>query len=283
MTFWCAGFRNVTAAYGTNGLTEDHIAAFRAYGVARVLIAFDRDEAGERGAAEVAERLMKEGIACFRNTFPKGMDANDYALKVTPAARSLGVLIRKAEWLGQGKRPEPTSARAELETALAVPVTPVEEPSPLAADPIVADAVPEPVSASPLPAAAPVDTAQVAGEELVMVLGDRRYRVRGWRKPQSPEALKVNLLVHRPADPESRFHVDTLDLYAAKARAGFARVAGIELGESEDVLRHDLGRVLLKLEQMQDAELATALSVDDKPAMSAAERADAIALLKART
>ena len=135
---------------------------------------------------------------------------------------------------------------------------------------------------APLPSLPAADDATVKGEyELAMVLGDRRYRVRGWKKPLNPEALKVNLLVHRPADPDARFHVDTLDLYSAKARAGFVRAAGIELGEAEEVLKHDLGRVLLKLEEMQDAELATALSVDDRPAMSAAERADAMALLKA--
>jgi len=43
MTFWCAGFRNVTACYGTNGFIADHLAAFRGAGVKRVLIAFDRD------------------------------------------------------------------------------------------------------------------------------------------------------------------------------------------------------------------------------------------------
>jgi len=30
------------------------------------------------------------GIECFRVLFPKDMDANAYALKVTPAAKSLG-------------------------------------------------------------------------------------------------------------------------------------------------------------------------------------------------
>ncbi|MGC8486588.1 MAG: DNA primase, partial [Candidatus Baltobacteraceae bacterium] len=28
LTFWCAGFRNVTASYGVNGFTEDHRRAF---------------------------------------------------------------------------------------------------------------------------------------------------------------------------------------------------------------------------------------------------------------
>ena len=61
-----------------------------------------------------------------------------------------------------------------------------------------------------------------------------------------------------------RFHVDTLDLYSAKARAAFVKLAGIELGEAEDVLKHDLGRVLLKLEELQTAQLKAALDKDEK-------------------
>ncbi len=30
---------------------------------------------------------MESGVECFRVEFPKGMDANAYALKVTPAAK----------------------------------------------------------------------------------------------------------------------------------------------------------------------------------------------------
>lgn len=32
LTFWCAGYRNVTASYGVEGFTDDHFAAFRRYG-----------------------------------------------------------------------------------------------------------------------------------------------------------------------------------------------------------------------------------------------------------
>jgi len=295
MTFWVAGFRNVTAAYGTGGFTDDHLAAFRAHGVARVLIAFDRDEAGDKGAGAVAERLMQAGIAAFRILFPKGMDANAYALSVTPASRSLGLLIRKAEWLGNGRAPAITSAHDELAAAIGAAVKDRAAPSPfsvLAADPIVATAAPEPepqveptpepMIATPLPQAPVADAAEMrAGGELTLVLGDRRYRVRGWKKPLNPESLKVNLLVHRPTDPEGRFHVDTFDLYAAKARAAFVKAAGLELSESEDVLKHDLGRVLLKLEEAQEAEIAAALAPEDRPGMSADERAEAMALLTA--
>jgi len=38
LTFWVAGYRNVTASYGTNGFTADHRAAFQRHGTERVYI-----------------------------------------------------------------------------------------------------------------------------------------------------------------------------------------------------------------------------------------------------
>ena len=83
LTFWCAGYRNVTASYGVEGFTADHLAAFKQYGTERVLIAYDRDDAGERAAERLSEKLLSEGIDCYRIHFPQGMDANDYALHGT--------------------------------------------------------------------------------------------------------------------------------------------------------------------------------------------------------
>ncbi|MBP2847079.1 hypothetical protein J8655_16610, partial [Dickeya oryzae] len=48
MTFWCAGFRNVTTAYGANGFTADHLVALQYHGVKRVQIAYDRGAGGVR-------------------------------------------------------------------------------------------------------------------------------------------------------------------------------------------------------------------------------------------
>ena len=69
--------------------------------------------------------------------------------------------------------------------------------------------------------------------------------MRGLAKNLSYELLKVNLLASRG----DGFHVDTLDLYAARQRAVFIKQAAIEMGVKEEVIRHDLGRVLLKLEE----------------------------------
>ena len=105
LTFWCAGHRNVTTSYGVNGFTEEIKAAFRRHGTKKIYIAYDRDDAGERAAQKHAEELIATGIECFRVKFPKGQDANEFALKTRPPGKALGVFLNSAEWLGKGKRP----------------------------------------------------------------------------------------------------------------------------------------------------------------------------------
>ncbi len=284
LTFWCEGYRNVTSAYGIEGFTDDMLAAFKAHGTERVLIAYDRDEAGERGAAKVSALLQAAGIACFRIQFPKGMDANEYALKVTPATKSLGVVIRKAVWLGNGKPP------VRLESA-PHPAAP-ERPSILASEavPPLAAAVPlNPESRIPnpaLPASPAPETArdvpmEVKDKEITLTLGEgtgaRRYRVRGLQKNLAFDLLKINLLVTHG----ELFYVDTLDLYSMKQRQSYITHAAIELQLEEGILKTDLGRVLLALEQVQDDTIAQALQPEPAPQMDEAEQQAALALLRA--
>jgi DNA primase catalytic core len=285
LTFWCAGYRNVTAAYGVEGFTEDHLTAFNRHGTRRVLIAYDRDEAGERAAEKLAERLMAEGIGCWRIQFPKGMDANEYALKVTPSAKSLGLAIRKAQWMGRGAAP----ARAAeilpgVPAALEITNCDLKSEPQIDAEPAPPLAAREPIATEPALPATPVPpapaleiAAEVKDQEVVLVFGERRYRVRGLHKNLSYELLKVNVL----AACGERFHVDTLDLYHAKQRASFINQAAIELQLDEDILKADLGKVLLKLEQLQEEQIRKSLEPKplDTPPMSGQEREAALALL----
>jgi DNA primase catalytic core len=296
LTFWCAGFRNVTTAYGIEGFTDDHLAAFRKYGTERVLIAYDRDEAGDRAADKLAARLIADGIECWRVQFPKGMDANDYALKLAPSAKSLGLAIRKALWLGSGQapvRPEPSGPEPEVEgrdapasaraaSSLAALAAKEEIPNPDAA----AEAPPasEPLPASPLPSA---PAAQIAAEvreaEVVFRFGEnadaRCYRVRGLAKNLAYDVMKVNVLVERG----EAFHVDTFDLRAAKPKAAYTAQAAAELRIDEELLKADLRKVLRKLEELQEANIKGALEPKSAPTVAIAEpeREAAMALLRA--
>lgn len=289
LTFWCAGYRNVTAAYGIEGFTADHLAAFQRHGTERVLIAYDRDEAGDRAAEKLATQLNAAGLDCYRILFPKGMDANEYALKVTPAAKSLGLAIRKSVWLGKGE-PKPI-ATAVAEPPIPMTIEPAAKEILSASATLinaqVRDAAPVPsatlpgaaLPASPLPSVALPDALpQVQGEEIVIVLGDRRYRVRGLTKNLAFDVLlKVNVLVARG----DAFHVDTLDLYSVRARTAFITQAAAELNVKDDVIRHDLGQVLRQLESLQEQTIANTLQPKDStPAIPAEEQQEAMALLK---
>jgi DNA primase len=303
LTFWVAGHRNVTASYGVNGFTADHRAAFVQYGTERVYIAYDHDEAGNKAAAKLAEELIEMGIECFRVEFPKGIDANEYALKVKPAAKSLGVLINRAAWLGKGQRaaaPEPEFEPLPAETKAAAKEKKIEDdlPEPIAESIPTADApteeifslaaAPEPVAPiEPEPGpAAPAPTidvpVEIRGEDIFIQQGDRRYRIRGLHKNLSYELLKINVLVSgQTPHGESAFHVDTLDLYVARQRSVFTRQAAEELGLKEEVIRRDLGRVLMKLEELQDEQIKKALEPEKKEIeISPEERAQAMELLR---
>jgi len=312
LTFWCAGFRNVTAAYGVEGFTEDHWQALKRYGTERVYIAYDRDEAGDRAAEKLAAELMARGIECFRVVFPRGMDANAFSLKVTPAVQSLGLVLRQAVWMGKGVAPVTTEAPAEMTEQATAPAAaaasepeqeeqteamPIPAPPPAANEPPPPPAETEPESEPALLPAAPprlaparrpsaaeisslaaelsaavVTTPLVSpsvpkpastaaeprgsAEELIFQFVDRRWRIRGFSKNTSAEQLKINALVSREG---GGFHVDNLELYSARQRGVFQKLAADELGVEENLIKRDLGELLLKLETRQEEALRAAL------------------------
>ena len=150
------------------------------------------------------------------------------------------------------------------------------------AEPIIAEEAPQ---SPPLPSvlATTIDVpTEIKGEEIVIWQGDRRYRIRGLAKNMSYELLRVNVLAsHQNLRGESGFHVDTLDLYSARQRTLFIKQAAEEMSVKEEIIRRDLGRVLLKLEELQDEQIKKALEPrESEIAISAEERAAAMELLR---
>ena len=280
LTFWTHGFKNVTTAYGVEGFTEEILEALALAKVERVLIAFDRDEAGERGAAKAAERLMARGIECRRVLFPHNQDANEYARKVQPADKALSVLLNAAVWMGNGRAvPAAASSHASapapssLEVAakcLAAPA-PVTEP----VTPTMPNEAAKEKTPAQNPPAAPMILSQ--GEHWILTLDGREYRVGGLEKTLGSDGLKVSLRL-KSGD---RFHLDALDLARDGDRRRFIERAAEETGLHEDLLKRDMGRLLLGVEQVQ-AELARpADKIVPVVTLSEAERTEALAWLKA--
>ena len=318
LTFWVAGFRNVTAIYGVNNFTKDHRAAFERHGTRRVYIAYDRDDSGERAAQAHGAELMAMGLECFRVEFPKGMDANEYALKVTPAAKSLGVLLNRAAWLGKGSQPGPSVAVPVIVPEPTVEPMPAEEPAakkesmdeepgePMNEDvtdePAVEeesieteqDAEPEPdvlplaavvgeSPARPMPLSAPLEPhVKVVGAEVTVTMGPREYRVLGLEKNTSLGLMRVNVRVSGVnARGEWMYHGDTLDMELARQRSMFIKQAAHELGIKEEAIHREVGRLWTVLGDVQREQLGKLLEAPpDEALMTAEEQTAAMELLR---
>lgn len=302
LTFWAGGFRNVTCLFGTEGFTDELWEALKK--VQRVKLAYDADDAGERAAQRDAERFRAHGIEVFRVKFPHGMDANEYAQKVQPAAKSLVLLLNSAQWLGAGARP-PVQAQAAASpppeplkhvamvvdelTGEPLPIVDHESlttgvgwsPSPFVPAPyaeVVAQAsslvaasvsslpafaeatAAKPETAAkeekPQPTAPATPTLEQRGDAWFMEIEGREYRVAGLEKTLGTDALKVALRLRLGGPSGSdRFHLDSVDLCRDAERRRFIERAAEETGLTADLLKRDVARLLLAVEQAQ-AELA---------------------------
>lgn len=133
---------------------------------------------------------------------------------------------------------------------------------------------------APLQPAPPVEQAVVAGEDDIRLQrGPRSYRVRGLKHNLSAESLKITLRV----SCGDHLHLDTLDLYQARARYAFAKGAALALGVAEEVIAGDLSALVLALEPLQEQAIRGALKPDDEDetgGLSEADEAAGLALLR---
>jgi DNA primase len=284
LTFWCAGFRNVTCAYGVNGFTPAHWALIDECQPERVILCFDNDDAGNAAAAKLAEQLAAKGVRVLRAKLPPGKDVNDVARESKSAQGALAAVIETAPRTVAvpeqiAPTPEP-AAKEEKPTTPALPVfplaAPAAPPAAVAAEPAAKEEKPASESAPPgAVGAGDACPANGHADEATFTFGERAWRVRGVGKN-----LSLRLLVAPPAT-EARFHLDTLDLCNAKHRQNFVAQARDETGLSADILKRDLGQVLLKVEELQEQHIRETVAPQKKEVvLNDDEREAALALLR---
>ncbi|MFT5529150.1 MAG: DNA primase [Alteromonadaceae bacterium] len=299
MTFWRHGFTNVTTSYGTQGFTDEHLTLFKRLNIKTILIAYDNDEAGNTAANKLSEKLSLEGFELFRVEVPKNMDVNSYACNVMPAQKSLSLILRQAQWMGKKgeKKVQPSSLAASLKSPLEqvntdiIEIPPAKKPQENKPCNTVLDTPLNSVSPVPEAPNLTID-ATVNEQEITISLGERSYRIRGLERNTGLEQLKINLLVKQHSNHDvprtgnnseynEGFHVDTLDLYSSKARFSFIKQASLELNINAQLIKTELGKVLLKLEDIQTQQLVETLSTEPKAyVMNEDDKVQALALLK---
>ena len=329
LTFWIAGFRNVTATFGKSGFTDELYQKFIKSDTKRCYIGFDNDSKNDptdNAAMMAANRLMTQGIECFRIEYPlNANDTNAYAMMLKDGNGSahgpLQMLINKAEWLGKrreavGKHNDSQSESNVERASSAVSAAPSEasaresEPTAYSLPPKAFKSLPlfgsktsehltkDSANQTTYPAKMPEQsqgvkpeagantvlpqvsslTAQVSDNEILITIGNRNYRIRGLTKSSNTfDTMKINILVRKG----ETFFVDTIDLYSARNRTHFVKEACRELGLEEEVLKRDLGKILQKIELIQDEFATRALKAEAKKIdISDPDKAKALELLK---
>ena len=95
MTFWCAGLRNVTAAYGVQGFTDEMLEASATPVCSESISPLTRTRP-DRGAPRRAPSGPREGIECLRVELPAGW---------MPTSLRSRTRLRKRAWGGCWRRP----------------------------------------------------------------------------------------------------------------------------------------------------------------------------------
>jgi hypothetical protein len=242
------GMENATCIFGCQGFTDELFEAIRKANPEAIRLAYDGDESGGKAAKRDAERLQSLGISVYRVRFPLGEDVN--SLTVNQGAEALKKAIRSAQWLGAGARPSTSSF-------LAASMVAVEEAA-------KEKKVPE---------------LRNVGEQHELLLGDRRYRVSNLHHNAGLDALKITL---RLWVEETRFHVDQLDLCKDADRRRFCERAAQECRLETELIKRDLGKLLLACEGAQDARLQVDIETEeDAVSLDPEEQKEALELLKA--
>lgn len=252
---WSAGLRNVIPVYGVTGLTEEIIAHLVECRVKRVVLLLDADDAGRAAALDMAQRLAAVNIETRSVELP---------------AKDAAELIAGGGLVDELRRLISESAASS------------------SADASAARAVRAEASGAAALAGAMMQL-ETSNDGSMLFAGEgREYRVRGL-SPVGLERLRVNVrlsvmdqaTVGNEQAAMTRFHLDTIDLYQARARSLFAQSAAKLCGMSEQQVSADLLRLI---ERLEAARLAMRKNGDEQnhteAPMTPAERDAAFQYLK---
>ncbi|WP_254865710.1 toprim domain-containing protein [Leptospira santarosai] len=260
LTFWEHGIRNVTCSYGVEGFTEVIQERILENQIKRIYIAYDGDAAGDKGAASVYRKFKDQGIEMYRVLLPLGMDINEVAVRSEEVQDTLlGLLEESVALTEEEQRPQIKNA-FELEPTFSTTRSqeaPTEGLTSLAV--IQTGTQPE---------------VKVGKDEVEVRFPERTYVTKGLFR-NTVETLKVTLKVIQG----ERYHVDTVDLLSYKGRTSYISTASNELGDKEETLKKEIGKLINTLEEVL-SEREKERNVKTEVELSPEERAQAVQYLE---
>ena len=248
------GINNAVPLYGTNGLTPDHVQLFRNHLTKEILLCLDNDESGRNASKRLEKEFGTIGIATTEIRIPDVKDLNDYILSGR-SKKEFDCLVTNIRII--------KSLSDEYEKKSVIPAQ--------ACLSVDREGVPR-------------ITAE--NNQLHFNFKERQYRLRGFNVNRLDQ-LRVNIKVTNGEN----HHLDTFDLYNARARENFItqtkKTLNLENGStgSPDAghIHRDLSFIVDHLENLQSKNI----DKDSSPAeaeyeITDVDRADALGLLKSK-
>jgi len=280
LTFHRHGMEAATCIFGTESFPDELLQALLAAKVESVKFAYDNDQAGERAFLRDAETLLKHGIQTHRIKFRWEMDANQFALE--EGGEALRQAVRNSIWYGDKPTAQKSEKAASQKSATAqkTEAPAVVKATPAPASSLVAKAAEEPeapdLAAKKESSSEPEIALARTGDHHAVTFGQRLYRIGGLEKNNSLEVLRITLRITH----DGLLHVDSLDLYRDGERRKFIDRAAEETLLERDLLKRDLGKLLLLLEQSQENRLSTGAEETETKALTPDETTEALAFLQ---
>ena len=270
---------SILAAYGTNGITDEHKAAIKELRhLKEIIFAFDGDEAGNKAAEKYAHELLElcPYLSFSKLCLPEGEDINSVAIAHEPAVFTK--LLSERDYFFTSK---PTGSKLFLSTEEAPQGT---ESSKLFVHP-VANAVESAVENKSPQTLTPQGLEQAASlntdnpYKLIYTTGTAVYYVQGGIA-KGLDSLKITLVIeHRITQHKSRSKVD---LYEDKQVERLCREASERLAIRKDFLEGDVYRLTDLLEDYRDRQQPKQTDAEAAPRfiLTATERTKAEGILK---
>jgi DNA primase len=284
LSFHQVGIHTAIPLYGTNGFTPDHLDLLKREGVGRVILALDGDAAGRKAAAALREKLQTLGLAVRVMPYPPNVkDPNELLVSCNGnAADVFHRMLDEAEPKPAAARPQAVAPQAVASSAAAPAASSAPAPTPAAS---IVDGPSFPLTEKPVEVSVTrevgPDASTSAGNSPSADAGSLTFHRDGVTYKARVCSLALGRLrVTVKAERGSAFHVDTLDLYASRSRAEFARRAAKVLGSQADTVEQHLLSILVEAEKVAPENADHTAEAEGPPPMTDAERQEALTFLR---
>lgn len=271
---WSLGFHNVIPTYSATRITDEIVAHLEECRVRSAILLIEGKDVNRVAAEHIRVRLSEININARIVKIPArhitayithGGTADDLRARMEAPATTTTTTTRTTP--AASAVPMASAVSAAMATAAAP--APIKHETPQDSQPQVAK-----VKTATAEVETATESESTPDGAHIFVIDGREYRIKGL-SPVGFDRLRVNVRIK----VENSFHVDTLDLYQARARAHFAQAVANLCNVDERQTARDLLQLVERLEAMR-LKMRRAKETDRKEPMSLSQQEAATAFLR---